>query len=404
LLLSVLYCRAVWFVLTSLVCSGRFSRGEFARYDGLMVGFLQAKLAEVSCQRHGWVLDDFPRNQTQAVGLFGTPPLSAEQKRARLPDLVASLEADEAFLQERVLNMPEHEFSAKYSTIDHALQPRLDAYKAPPTDVDQKKKSAEPPTSSAKMVHAYFASCFGVGEPVAGGGAGAVEGQLAAAATAAAAPLAPSYTARMATIDATHETTAAGTNFAVEDIRGRIGPPRNFGTARNLSFDEVTSHQRVARTFASRHEQRERAEAANAAAAATAAAAVKGRRQDAAQSNAALEGVTQPARRFMVKHVMPTLTEALIAVSEARPADPIKFIAAYLRQHTRGPVPQCLPPSWPGPEEVLTAAPAKRAEAAMEGGAEKHEGGHDSAASADEAVATATAAKARGRSSAAASG
>lgn len=43
-----------------------------------------------------------------------------------------------------------------------------------------------------------------------------------------------------------------------------------------------------------------------------------------------LEAASQPLRNFLMKHVMPTLSEGLIEVCKARPDDPVDFLAEFL--------------------------------------------------------------------------
>ena len=61
-----------------------------------------------------------------------------------------------------------------------------------------------------------------------------------------------------------------------------------------------------------------------------------------------LEKTTEPARRYLRRHVLPVVAEGLIAVCNAKPADPIAYLADYLEAHTLGPVHQVFPPNWWG--------------------------------------------------------
>ena len=48
------------------------------------------------------------------------------------------------------------------------------------------------------------------------------------------------------------------------------------------------------------------------------------------QEQEALEAVSAPLRNYLMRHVMPTLTQGLVEVCKARPEDPIDFLAEYL--------------------------------------------------------------------------
>lgn len=49
-----------------------------------------------------------------------------------------------------------------------------------------------------------------------------------------------------------------------------------------------------------------------------------------AEEKAQLDEAALPLRTFLMRHVMPTLTEGLMEVCKARPEDPIDFLAEYL--------------------------------------------------------------------------
>ncbi len=48
------------------------------------------------------------------------------------------------------------------------------------------------------------------------------------------------------------------------------------------------------------------------------------------QEEETLEAASAPLRNYLMKHVMPTLTQGLVEVCKARPEDPIDFLAEYL--------------------------------------------------------------------------
>ena len=48
------------------------------------------------------------------------------------------------------------------------------------------------------------------------------------------------------------------------------------------------------------------------------------------QEQEALELAATPLRTYLMKHVMPTLTQGLLEVCKSRPEDPVDFLAEYL--------------------------------------------------------------------------
>ena len=315
--------------------------GNRHRYDEFMGKWLVSKLNDVKCRVHGYVLDNFPQTQTQCSELFGTVPLNAEQ-RGQLPDFVAHLDAPDDFLKDRVLNLPEKDFQLKYSVEDGALDSYLADYHAAAADADPKKKVENPP-SGAKMVLDYFRIAY---TPMDDAAAAVAAGGKPPPPPVAPETSGPELSGKVDVIDAT---LGGGFDLLVEDIRGRVGIPRNFGTLRNISFDEAMSAKRVAVRL--RKQQLERISARKSAtlvqAKAKADAALGASKEEHESGREELELATVPIRRYMTRHVMPTMTQALIAVANAKPEDPIAFLSEYLAANTLGPVEKIRPPNWP---------------------------------------------------------
>ena len=51
------------------------------------------------------------------------------------------------------------------------------------------------------------------------------------------------------------------------------------------------------------------------------------------EQQASLEEAALPLRTFLMRHIMPTLTEGLMEVCHNRPEDPVDFLAEYLFQN-----------------------------------------------------------------------
>jgi len=311
------------------------------KYDESLPAWVAAKLATTRCSVHGYILDDFPRTEKQAVELFGALPLSDAQQ-AKLPDIVAVLSATDEFLKERVLNMPEAEFSKLYSAATLGITPRLEHYNAPPTDIDAKqakgiKLNADgTQPSGAEMVHAYFSTAYSVDEGEARPSAGAVDAHAEGAGTGAGADE-PNQDGSIEKIDAGNGTVEE----LVAQIQAQVGEPRNFGTVHNVSMDESLSARRAAAILAAK----QRARLAQALKATEVPEPVTMVNRN--ETDGELEEVTEPARNYMMHHVLPTLTQALLAVSDAKPADPIAFLSEFLHANKKGPVPKLRPPPWP---------------------------------------------------------
>jgi len=317
------------------------------KYDDLMCQWLVSKLNDIKCRVHGYVLDNFPQTQTQCTEVFGAVPLNAEQ-REELPDFVAHLEAPDVFLKDRVLNMPEKEFQLKYSIEEGALDSYLADYHAAAADADPKKKVENPP-SGAKMVLDYFRIAYTPTNMAAAAFAGKALPPPVAPETSG-----PDICGKVDVIDATLD---GGVDQLVEDIRGRVGKPRNFATMRNISVDEAMSAKRVAVRL--RQKQATRISAKKSAASKKKVAVSEGPREH-ESGNRELERATVPIRKYMTKHVMPTLTQALIAVAEAKPADPIAFLSEYLAANSLGAIEKIRPPQWPAQHTVLELTKAAR--------------------------------------------
>ena len=315
------------------------------KYDEFLPGWLKVKMATNTCRVHGYVIDDFPRTEKQACELFGDMPVS-DTNKGNLPDLVAYLDASDDFLKERVVNMPEEEFSRLYSAETHGIAPRLEQYHAPPTDMDAKaakglklNANGTQPTG-AEMAFNYFTAAYTVDDKSTGADDGTDD---------------RSHTSLHGVPGVERisvPTEPATPDELADQIQARVGEPRNFGTPRNSSMDETASVVRTGKLLASN--QREKLRARLASIRNGSDTPVSSELYNRQESDAELEAVTEPARKYMMKHILPTLTQALVAVASAKPADPIKFISEFLAANKKGPIGKINPPPWPRTAEIMS--------------------------------------------------
>ncbi|KAM3595305.1 uncharacterized protein V6R79_021359 [Siganus canaliculatus] len=95
--------------------------------DKLRIKLLKEKLLSNPCRNQGFVLDGFPETQEQALELFceqpesedGTSPISSDRIT---PEFVLCLDASDAFLKDRVMNLPERLVQAHNYEQEHFIQ------------------------------------------------------------------------------------------------------------------------------------------------------------------------------------------------------------------------------------------------------------------------------------------
>jgi adenylate kinase len=121
-------------------------------------------------------------------------------------------------------------------------------------------------------------------------------------------------------------------NALLEDCVKVVGKPHNYGpTAEEKAAADSKEREERARNETREREERTRREQEESAdrsrrEAEWAARLAEVRRQE----EQMLEAQSVPLRNYLMKHVMPTLTQVLIRTSKQRPEDPIDFIAEQL--------------------------------------------------------------------------
>ncbi|XP_075265197.1 adenylate kinase 7-like isoform X2 [Convolutriloba macropyga] len=259
--------------------------------DEYIIQFFKEKLHSKMCQNQGFVLDGYPKTYEQAKALFvpedDIEELEQESKipqydKLIMPEVLASMEAPDEFLRDRVMNLPEKLIEGTHNT-EEKLNKRLTIFRENNTeDVTVLNYFDE------LEVHPYV-------------------------------------------MDMTKDKSKEAEN-TVEHLKKLVGNPRNYGaTAEELAEEKRQEADRRMRQETMEREQRQRREEEE--------LADMKRRQEEWRSrleevkreeHETLEAQSAPLRNYLMKHVMPTLTMALVDCCKARPDDAIDFIAEYL--------------------------------------------------------------------------
>ncbi|XP_065882861.1 adenylate kinase 7-like [Dysidea avara] len=263
--------------------SGRLS-------DQYIIQFYKERLLSMPCQNQGFILDGFPKTYEQAKELFApqeevddtdqdATPVNYNQ--LIMPDVVVSLTATDDFLKQRVINLPESVISGTHNN-EEGFMRRLTAFREQNEEDD--------------TVLNYF----------------------------------DELEIHPDAIDA-----SAKSEEIVEKIKKLVGEPRNYGlTPEEKAEMERKAQEELLRQQQLAEEERERQEAAE----------KDLREQRKAEWNEHLAKVQQeeqemletqsiPLRNYLMKHVMPTLTQGLIEVCKVRPDDAVDYLAEYLFKH-----------------------------------------------------------------------
>ncbi|CAG5133560.1 unnamed protein product, partial [Candidula unifasciata] len=260
--------------------------------DKYIISFLRDKLMSMPCQNQGFVLDGYPKTIAQARELYKslTPDepsvdLLDAYNRIILPEFVVNLEATDAFLMRKVMNLPEAVVMNTHNT-EAGLTRRLKEYWA---------------------VNTYDETVLNFFDEL----------EL-----------------QSEKIDVTKDSSPMMKD-TVEKIKKSIGSPRNYGTTveeleqmKKLEEQGRMKKERRERRHMERHEAEEQQE--------------KKRRLEEwsqrlqevkKQEFELLEVQSIPLRNYLMVYVMPTLTQGLIECCKVRPDDPIDFLAEFLFQH-----------------------------------------------------------------------
>eukprot|EP00052_Salpingoeca_macrocollata_P017549 m.143118 g.143118 ORF g.143118 m.143118 type:complete len:682 (-) comp20426_c0_seq1:60-2105(-) len=244
--------------------------------DSDVLAWFQERLRTRACRNQGYVLDGYPKTEAMAKLLFAEPENADNPDPALLPEFVFALDASDEFLRDRVMNMPEAEVQGTHNTED-GFNRRIAQYRAQNTD-----------DNTVLNFYDFL-------------------------------EIHPDH------IDVTKAD-------PVLHITKAVGPARNYGLA-------PAEQQEVDRIHAAKQAAVDQAEAEEKAAQMSAVALQHAQQQEEwdhkldevrRQEKEMLEEQSLPLRNFLMKHVMPTLSKGLMEVCQARPADPVDFLAEFL--------------------------------------------------------------------------
>ncbi|XP_017267301.1 adenylate kinase 7 isoform X2 [Kryptolebias marmoratus] len=256
---------------------------------------LQEKLNSKPCRNHGFVLDGFPKTYQQAKMIFcGEEPENQDSElmsktppynKTITPEFVFSLDATDEFLTDRVQGLPEREAEKKRFTQEEFL-PRLERFRrlggAEETLLD---------FFDHREIH-------------------------------------PEH------IDV--HTDDSEYTEVMKKVTEIVGVPKNYGPSPEEQEEENRwrEHERRQKLAAEAVERKRRKEAALAEMAARC-EEWKNVSEVRRQESELLEAQALPLRNYLMKYVMPSLTQAMSESCRIKPGDPVDFLAEHLLHNNK---------------------------------------------------------------------
>ncbi|XP_037072908.1 adenylate kinase 7-like [Pollicipes pollicipes] len=258
--------------------------------EATVLQFVEDRIRSKPCQNQGFVLDGYPKITEQAEGLFGADEEAddigeedePQYNRATMPELVIALNGTDEFLCERAMNLPEEVVQGTHWTEDGVLR-RLTEYRN-----NNKEDVSVLNFFDELEVH----------------------------------PLEINIS----------DDTSPELEEEFQMISKKLGPARNYGLTKEEAEEE---HQRQEEERTAR-EARQREETDRCTR-----EEMDNRRREQMiwmekitevklQELEALEARSLPLRNYLMKHVIPTLTQGLLECAKVKPEDPVDFLAEYL--------------------------------------------------------------------------
>ncbi|XP_026869746.2 adenylate kinase 7 [Electrophorus electricus] len=255
-----------------------------------IIQIMKDKLESKPCVNQGFVLDGFPQTYEQAKELFSADDDEPEDARMEIPphnikiipEFVFALDATDAFLTERVLNLPES-----------VVQGTSFSYEKFPRSLALfRENNLEDVT-----VLNYFDELG---------------------------------------IHPKHIGITTNDNLeylqVMEKVMRSVGEPKNYGP----STEEVWQEERRQAERRLRQQEERRAEVEHREAEEEAERARRWKEwsqhleEMKREEEELLQTQSEPLRRYLIDNVMPTLTQGLIECCKVRPSDPVDFLAEYL--------------------------------------------------------------------------
>ncbi|XP_022606495.1 adenylate kinase 7 [Seriola dumerili] len=258
--------------------------------DQLLVKVLKVKLMSNPCRNQGFVLDDLPKTYEQAKELFsaeedesedGTSHISSHSRKI-MPEFVLRLDATDAFLKDRVMNLPERLVQEHNYEHEHFLR-CLASYR---------ENNMEDET-----VVNYFDE--------------------------------QDMTPLNLEITSSDEPDCL---LLMQKIYDTVGKPRNYGpSSQEVEEEDMRKAEEKLRREALERAQEEQMEVKEARhRTARWEEWTNGLEEVRQQEEELLEAQSVPMRNYLLEHVMPILTQGLIECCRVRPHDPVDFLAEYL--------------------------------------------------------------------------
>ncbi|XP_028677816.1 adenylate kinase 7 [Erpetoichthys calabaricus] len=259
--------------------------------DQYVIRFMKDKLKSKQCQNQGFVLDGFPKTYDQAKELFNIEDEEEEEEsRGKLPqydkkimpEVIFSLDASDEFLKKRVMNLPESVVAGTHYAQDQFLR-RLALFRDLNTEED--------------TVLNYFDEL----------------------------EIHPEHIDVSTSEDPEYEAT-------IQKMKKIIGKPRNYGLTpeEQAELDRKLVDERLKREATEQAEREKKEEQEKAERALRLEEWNKRLEEVKRQEHEMLEAQSIPLRNYLMRNVMPTLTQGLIECCKVRPDDPVDFLAEYL--------------------------------------------------------------------------
>ncbi|KAF7651825.1 hypothetical protein LDENG_00104690 [Lucifuga dentata] len=258
--------------------------------DQLLVKVMKNKLMSNPCRNQGFVLDGFPKTYEQAKALFSVEEEESEERTSKLPPhnekiipgFVLTLDASDAFLKDRVMNLPERLVEEKNYQQEHFLQ-QLARYRADnllDTTVLNYFDELDIMLLHMEITSSDDPDCL----------------------------------------------------LLMHKIKETVGPSRNYGPS-SQEVEEEERQRTEERMMQEAQEKAEKEQREAQEAMQRAALWEEWRRrleEGRQQEEELLEAQSLPMRNYLMEHVMPTLSQGLIQCCTVKPHDPVDFLAEYL--------------------------------------------------------------------------
>lgn len=288
----------------------------------LFVRVMRSKMESRECQNKGYVLDGFPRSYEDAAALFLRPEgeedeavdedAAGEEEEGKIqvdnrlvPRSVIILDASDKYLKTRIMSLPGEEIVGTHND-EAGFSRRLKIYRT---------NTAE---SRDNTPASYFEAAAGTETltlSVSEGVFSEVKGEPSFLDK-------PEVTASLLDTMRTY-LESKGKPYNFHPTPEEIAAARAAEEAEERKMSEAEAAERADRELMERRMRQRREEEER-----------KRQVELEAQEKELLEARSLPLRNYLMKHVIPTLTEGLIETCKVMPEDPVDYLAEYLFKHS----------------------------------------------------------------------